>query len=248
MQDRPLEPNAAERTRWIRPYEPRDQPAIRKICCDTAVSGRPLEEWLDVDRGLFADLFTLYYCRYEPELSWVAEQEGEVVGYLQGSANTERYVAAMVTRIIPGILWHVLRRRYRVGRRTWQTLGRLGVDALLGRLGTLPWRAYPAHFHMNIAAGARDTFWTTTALIGCFQNGLIRRGIRRFHIQMLSHRVNLRRKFEMLNFKVWSMSEVRFRPPYRGRPAYFATLVRELDGALDPVDTQTYRLLRHRRS
>ncbi len=234
--------------RTVRPYEPRDQTAIRKICCDTAFSGRPLEEWLDVHRDLFADLFTLYYCKYEPELSWVAEQGDEVVAYLQGCADTRRYGLVMVTRILPRVFWRILTRRYTVGRRTWRTLRYLAADALQGRLGSWPWREYPAHFHLNIVPRARDNFWTAGALIHRFQRALLRKGIRRFHIQMLSHRVNLRRKFEMLNFKVWSLSEVRFRPPYRGRPACFATLVRELDGTADPVDTGTYRMLRRRRA
>jgi hypothetical protein len=242
------EPGGEARTRSFRQYEPRDQAAVRRICCDTAVGGRPLEEWLDVDRELFADLFTLYYCRYEPELSWVVEQDGEVVGYLQGCADTRHYGAVMTTRVVPRILWRVLVRRYTVGRRTWRTVCYLAADALQGRLGSWPWREYPAHFHLNIVPKARDAFWTTGMLIDRFQTALLRRGIRRYHIQMLSHRVNLRRKFEMLNFRVWSMSEVRFRPSHRGRPACFATFVRELDGTADPVDTGTYRMLRRPRS
>jgi hypothetical protein len=229
--------------RFVRPYEPRDEAAIRRICCDTAVSGRPLEEWLDVDRDLFADLFTRYYCAYEPELSWVAEQEGDVVAYLQGCADTRRYGILMATRVLPRILWRVLTRRYVVGRRTWRTLRYLAADVLQGRLGSWPWREYPAHFHLNIVPKARDAFWTSGLLIDRFQRALLQRGMRKYHIQVLSHRVNLRRKLEMLNFRVWSMSEVRFRPPYRGRPACFATLVRELDGTADPVDTRTYRML-----
>ena len=117
-----------------------------------------------------------------------------------------------------------------------------------GRLGRLPWREYPAHFHINLVAGARDTWWTTAELIERFQIALLRRGIRKFHIQMLSHRVNLRRKFEMLNFEVWSLSQVSFRPPFRGRPAYFATLVREFRGGGDAVSTRIYRKMRVRRS
>jgi hypothetical protein len=243
-----MEAGGDTRRRSIRRYEARDEAAVRRICCDTAVSGRPLEEWLDVDRDLFADLFTLYYCIYEPELSWVAEQDDEVVAYLQGCADTRRYGAVMATRILPRILWRVLTRRYAVGRRTWRTLGYLWTDAMQGRLGSWPWREYPAHFHLNIVLKARDAFWTTGMLIDRFQSALLERGIRRYHIQMLSHRVNLRRKFEMLNFRVWSMSEVRFRPPDRGRPACFATLVRELNGTADPVDTRTYRMLRRRQS
>jgi hypothetical protein len=212
------------------------------------VSGRPLEEWLDVDRDLFADLFTRYYCLYEPELSWVAEQDGEVVGYLQGCADTRRYLLAMLSSILPRLLGRVLIGRYAVGRRTRRMLRLLVWDAVRGRLGRLPWREYPAHFHINLAAGARDTWWTAETLIRRFQVALLRRGIRKFHIQMLSHRANLRRKLERRGFTVWSMSQVSFRPPHRGRPAHFATLVREFHGAGDAVTTRVDRGMRRRKS
>ncbi len=235
-------------TRAIRPYRPEDEPAVRRICCETAVSGRPLEEWLDVDRDLFADLFTLYYSCYEPELSWVVEENGEVVGYLQGCADTRRYITAMLGRVLPRILWRVAKRRYKVGRKTWRTLRVLAIDVVRGRLGTWPWKEYPAHFHINLLQRARDTFWTPPALINRFEEQLLRRGILRLHIQLLSHRVNLRRKFERLGFRVWSLSEVSFRPPLEGRPAYFANLVRELGRGVGPVNVRTYRVLSSRKS
>ena len=70
----------------IRPYRPSDREVVRKICCDTGFLGRPIDA-IFRDRELFADLLTALYLDYEPDWALVAEQEGEVVGYLLASVS-----------------------------------------------------------------------------------------------------------------------------------------------------------------
>lgn len=70
----------------IRPYQPQDRPAIRRICCDTGFLGNPIETIFS-DREIFADLFTSPYLDYDPGCAWVAEADGRVVGYLLGSRS-----------------------------------------------------------------------------------------------------------------------------------------------------------------
>ena len=70
----------------IRPYQPEDRPAIRRICCDTGFLGNPIETIFS-DREIFADLFAAPWLDYGADWAWVAEARGRVVGYLLGSVS-----------------------------------------------------------------------------------------------------------------------------------------------------------------
>ena len=137
----------------VRPYEPRDRPAVREICCDTADGGRPVERFF-ADREVFADLITRYYTDLAPETTWVAEEAGQVMGYVTGCFDSRRFARAMAWRIVPatllkalgrGTLWHLQTRQFvRVNLRDWLR-GRQPVDL----------RDYPGHVHINLRAAAR---------------------------------------------------------------------------------------------
>jgi hypothetical protein len=70
----------------IRRYQESDREAIRQICCNTGFLGDPIDP-IYRDRELFADLITNPYLDYEPEWALVAENDGQVVGYLLGSVS-----------------------------------------------------------------------------------------------------------------------------------------------------------------
>ena len=77
----PIRPGGRAR---IRRYCPDDREAVRRICCDTAFLGNPIDAIFQ-DRKLYADLLTNPYLDHEPQWALVAEAEGRVVGYLLGS-------------------------------------------------------------------------------------------------------------------------------------------------------------------
>jgi hypothetical protein len=81
-------PSGRSSQRWvrIRRYLESDRSAVRLICCETGFLGRPIDS-IYRDRELFADLITNPYLDNEPEWAFVAESEGQVVGYLLGSVN-----------------------------------------------------------------------------------------------------------------------------------------------------------------
>ena len=98
----------------VRRYEPRDRAAVREICCDTADAGAPVERFFP-DREVFADVLSRYYTDFAPATTWVAEQDGRVVGYLTGCLDTRRFLQTTAIRIVPaallkallhGSLWH----------------------------------------------------------------------------------------------------------------------------------------------
>lgn len=77
-------PRREEQAVRIRHYRKADREAFCRLCCETGFLGSPVDP-LFLDRELFADLFTRPYLDYEPEWVFVAEIQGEVVGYLLGS-------------------------------------------------------------------------------------------------------------------------------------------------------------------
>lgn len=139
----------------IRPYEARDRAGLRQICCDTADAGHPVERFFP-DREVFADLLTDYYTETEPQSVFIADNGGEVVGYVTGCVNTKRFVRAMTWRIVPavfvkalfrGALWHPQTvRLLRVNLSLWLENGYRN-DATI--------REYPAHLHVNVRHGFR---------------------------------------------------------------------------------------------
>jgi ribosomal protein S18 acetylase RimI-like enzyme len=143
-----------ERTTAIRSYRSADLEMVREISCDTADIGEPVDRFL-LDREAVADVLVRYYTDYEPNLLWVAEYDGRVVGYLTGCLDTRRYRHAMMkitTRaaagaVSRGALWRA---------RTWRLLAAMVETALLGGASSGPdMDHYPAHFHINLRRGAR---------------------------------------------------------------------------------------------
>ncbi len=78
--------HSADENILIRRYRPEDRAAIRQICCDTGFLGKPIDAIFS-DREIFADLFVNPYLDHSPEWAWVADDEGQVAGYLLGSVS-----------------------------------------------------------------------------------------------------------------------------------------------------------------
>jgi len=139
----------------IRPYQPQDRDGVRQICCDTADAGQPVERFFP-DREVFGDLLTNYYTEHEPQSTFVADNDGEVVGYLTGCLDTSRFVRVMAWRIVPpafvkalfrGTLWHPQTIRFvRPNLSMWLKSGCRGGANLAD---------YPAHLHVNVREGFR---------------------------------------------------------------------------------------------
>jgi len=132
----------------IRKFKSEDRDQVRKIATST-VTGYPRS-----DLQLVADLLTEYYVRYEPEHLLVAETTTGVVGYLSGCFDSGRCRWVKGTRVIPRAIVRALFRG-EVGWREVRYLGSFLYVAAHGGLRSSPPSGYPAHFHVNIAEGAR---------------------------------------------------------------------------------------------
>ncbi|GAB4452815.1 MAG: hypothetical protein OHK0029_04450 [Armatimonadaceae bacterium] len=97
----------------IRPYRPSDRRAVEAICEATGLRGEL--DALFCDRPLFVKLWLSPYLDGEPEHCVVAEQDGEVVGYLVGSVNPH-FKQEAVRHLLPHVrtlLFRWLMGRYR---------------------------------------------------------------------------------------------------------------------------------------
>ena len=135
----------------IRLYQPGDRAAVRRICCETADLGRPVEGFFD-DREVFADALTLYYTDYEPASLWVALAQGEVAGYLMGCLDTRRYLRLMALKIIPRLILRAFCRGVFFRRPAWHLFSGALKSARCGSLKRqMDLNKYPAHLHIDIS-------------------------------------------------------------------------------------------------
>ena len=139
----------------IRLYRPSDRQAIRTICSGTAYLSQPLENFLS-DREVFADGLMNYYTDCEPQSLWVAEHQGQAVGYVAGCLDTRRYMRSVVTKIFPGVFIRALARGVFWRKDSWNLI-RCMIKSV--RLGGFHRRdiseLYPAHLHINLEKGFR---------------------------------------------------------------------------------------------
>lgn len=139
----------------IRPYQSADRPAVRRICCDTADAGRPVEAFFS-DRELFADLLTRYYTDFEPQSLWVAAPAGRAAGYLAGTMDTRRAQRIMARRVWPAAVGRALCRGALGNVALWRLAWRnRRLHAGAQRAAIVDLQAYPAHLHVNLDAAAR---------------------------------------------------------------------------------------------
>jgi len=138
----------------LRAYQVRDRPQVRALACDTAARGEPVEEFFH-DRELFADALTTYYTDWEPQALWVAEYNGQVVGYLTGCLDDRRYRRLMVRRILPRLILRALGRGAFLHPNTWRLAAAAWRTWRLGRRRHRDRETYPAHLHVNLQQGFR---------------------------------------------------------------------------------------------
>ena len=132
----------------VRQYEARDRAAVRAICCDTADAGAPIDRHFP-DREVFADVLTRYYTDFAPAASWVAEENGKVVGYLTGCLDTRQFLRTMAWRIVPAALVKAV-----AHGSLWHRFVRQNLRRPASQRRQLM-KEFPAHLHLNLREGHR---------------------------------------------------------------------------------------------
>jgi ribosomal protein S18 acetylase RimI-like enzyme len=142
----------------VHPYAPRDRTLIEDIAYRTGFMGESAEAFWR-HRKSWAAIWIAPYLKGEPESTFVATVDGNVVGYLTGCVDTERFKgpdAVMMRQIMrywllyrPGVAGFLWRGMLDQARDRWR-----GHEAISGVLHDPRW---PSHLHINLLPEARGT-------------------------------------------------------------------------------------------
>jgi len=208
----------------IRPYEPRDREAVRRLCCETGYLGRPIDPVFE-DRELFADFLTRYYTDHEPQSCFVMEQGGEVKGYLLGSRMPLRHQCfSLLTNV--GLILKGVFRYPKYSRRSKDFVSWIVRNS---------WREVPAaprktaHFHFNILPEAQS-IGGTRVLLDSYFSYLRECGDRAVFGQVVTSASRRpARVFERYGFEVINRSRITKFDQIQDKPVYLCTVLKKLD-------------------
>ncbi len=139
----------------IRRLEKKDIPTLRKLAADTAYFGSACENFFP-DREFLSVLIMDYYLFFEPEHTWVADDNGEAVGYLSAGFDESSYAKYML-RYMPKYFLRFLIKGGLFDKRTikliWYNL--LVAINKQNQLKKIDYSKYPVHIHQNMKQGYR---------------------------------------------------------------------------------------------
>jgi hypothetical protein len=208
----------------VRRYSPVDRAAVRRICCETGFLGQPIDPVFE-DRDVFADFFTDYYLRYEPDAAFVVTMDDAVVGFLLGCRYVLRHQLFSVAQSLLLAAKVLLRyRQYKPESRRYLRWilrnARREVPPAPRRIG---------HFHINFLpqvksiAAFRETLET-------FLRFLAGQNVTQISAQMVTY--DDRRGLALLErygFRVLNRSEITKFREFTDRKVYLSTILKDLD-------------------
>lgn len=129
-----------------RAYRPSDRYDVYDVCVRTGHEGGDARG-VYRDPGILPDIFAGPHLYLEPDLAFVLEDEGRVVGYVLGTADTAEYAEAFRHKWLPG-----LAERYPPLAGPPSTLDDYMVDLMYHpeRKVRAELSRYPAHLHIDI--------------------------------------------------------------------------------------------------
>jgi ribosomal protein S18 acetylase RimI-like enzyme len=133
-------------TPQIRRYRPADHDDVYEVCVRTGAASQDARGLYSTD-DLVPDIYAGPYLMIEPDLAFVLDNGQRAVGYIIGTADTERFIADYAQRWIP-----LMRERYPQPPPTPETAeGRQFANLFNpGRMSWPELAAHPAHLHINL--------------------------------------------------------------------------------------------------
>ena len=200
----------------IRPYQSADRQSVFRIGADTAFFGAPIEATME-DRHAFLDAFYAYYTDLEPEHTWVACADGEVVGFLAGCVDTRAHDRKLMRVIIPHLTGNLLRGKYHFGKRSLHYIGGLLGGWLRREFTQVDLDAYPAHLHINVESGWRG-YKLGQRLMEAYLGQLREFGVSGVHLNTTSLNEIACRLYEKMGFRLLDARPTRFWEKWFGHP------------------------------
>lgn len=171
----------------IRPYTKEDRMAVRAIACQTAFMGEPSSIFFDDDE-LLADLLTSYFTDYEPESCFVAEDSGEVVGYIIGSTCVKCLKRVFFLNILPRLALKAFLRAALFNKKNFLFFLRSAASFLKGEFASPDFSLqYPATLHINLKQGVRDK-GTGSRLMSAYLGYLSDKNVAGVHMASMSEK------------------------------------------------------------
>ncbi|MGC8876551.1 GNAT family N-acetyltransferase [Thermus sp.] len=194
----------------LRPARPEDLPAIARLSHKTLLLGREGSQVFPSE-ALWGELFVAPYLRAGC-CSLVAEEGGQVVGYILGACASLPLALALLARL-PGVLLRFLLGGYGPRLPHLRYLLRL----LLFPGPRAPKDRYPAHLHIAVDPKAQGR-GLGRALLATFLDCMREKGVR--GVQLSTTRANqaARGLYRSLGFRVYAKRASPFWAPYLGRP------------------------------
>lgn len=136
----------------IRSARPRDRDAVHRICVATADAGEPAGRFL-LDQDLVSYVYADPYLLLQPELAFVAEANGVVLGYVVAALDSEEFYARWQLEWSP---------RFATSHPADAAVNPADADSQLRAFLHHPrlllfddLQRYPAHLHINLLSAAR---------------------------------------------------------------------------------------------
>lgn len=182
----------------IRNYKPVDWERVRDISVQTSIFGEYKNEVLNEE--IIADLLTNYFIEYEPQSCFVAEQEGEVIGYLLGSCDVLKMRQILKRKVLPVLVGKVFQNGLIFRQNNLRLVRNLLSSYFKGEFNVPDFsQDYPATLHINIAAGYRGRK-IGSILVKNFLDFISKKEIKGIHFGVLSE--DAKRFFLKLDFEI----------------------------------------------
>ncbi|GGX84836.1 GNAT family N-acetyltransferase [Streptomyces fructofermentans] len=189
----PLQPQSRPS---VRPYRPTDRAGVADICVRTAYEGGDSRE-VYPDLELMPSIFADPYCRLEPELAFVLDDgAGRPVGYVLGTADTERFVKDFRETWIPLVAG---RHPDPAGTPRTPSEEMLRLLHTPERMLVPELAAYPAHLHIDLLPD-RQRRGHGRELMNAFLAALHERGVPAVHLGMVTANTSARAFYDRLGF------------------------------------------------
>jgi hypothetical protein len=210
----------------VRCYTRNDRAAVRQICCDTGFLGRPIDAVFE-DRDLFADFFTDYYLRHEPDAAFVATIGDSVVGFLLGCRYPFRhqlFTGIQGLRLAAKVLLRYRRYKPETKYYLWWILRNARREVPPAPRGI-------GHFHVNFLPQVKSIA-AFREILETFLRFLASQNVTQISAQMVTFAD--RRGVALLErygFRVLNRSEITKFKEFADQTVYLSTIIRDLDPA-----------------